>query len=139
MNTKHVHKKEQMHSALDFGDGGYPQNIGTVAMEPPFYSPTLRTLFPPATQPCIKTCHRNNDGTKCAEMPNLSNSTPTESTKSVIGHENRVKVGNTPAARRPLLPVQTLSPDSLYGIPAELVSALALSIASNKDALEEFL
>ena len=72
-------------------------------------------------------------------MPNLSNSTPTESTKLVIGHENRVKAWNIPAAQRQLLPVQTLSPDSLYRIPAELVSALALLIASDKDALEEFL
>ena len=101
-------------------------------MEVPFHF--LSTQATP-----LMTLLRNNDKPKCTEMPNLSNSNPTEFTKSVIGHRNKVRAWNTPVAQRLPESVQTSSLDSLNVIPAELVSALALLIASNMDALEEFL
>ena len=94
---------------------------------------SAHTTFP------LTTLYGNNDEPKCTEMPNLSNSTLTEFTKLVIGHQNRVRAWNILAAQRQLLFVQTSSPDSLNVIPAELVSALALLIVSCMDALEEFL
>ena len=84
------------------------------------------------------TLNKINDEPKCSEMPNLSNSTPTKFTKSVIGHQNRVRAWNILAAQRQPLFVQISSPDSLNVIPAELVSALALLIAIDTDALENF-
>ena len=101
-------------------------------MEPPFHF--LCTHNTP-----LMTLYGNNNEPKCTEMPNLSNSTPTEFTKSVIGHQNRVRAWNILAAQRQSLFVQTSNPDSLNVIPAELVSALALLIAIDTDALDEFL
>ena len=102
-------------------------------MEPP-----LRFLCTQDISP-LRPLNEINDEAECTDMPNLSDSTPTEFTKSVIGHQNRVRAWNILAARRRLLFVQTSSPDSLNVIPAELVSALALLIAIGTDALDEFL
>ena len=102
-------------------------------MEPPFHFLCTHDISPFATLDAI------NDEVKCTDMPNLSNSTPTEFTKSVIGHQNRVRAWNILVAQRLLLFVQTSSPDSLNMIPVELVPTLALLIAIDIDALDEFL
>ena len=73
-------------------------------MEPPFHFLCTHDISPLATLDEI------NDEAKYTDVPNLSNSTPTEFTKSVIGHQNRVRAWNILVAQRPLLFVQTSRP-----------------------------